>query len=735
MANPHPEGSGDSPSGRTFSQVAELFHAALDRSPEKREGFVRQSAASTTIADEVLGLLAAAPGSGSFMSDDPARAMRDPVDDDGPDTMVGRLVAGHRILRRLAAGGMGVVYEAQQQSPQRIVAIKIVRPELVSPETLRRFRKEADLLGRLQHPGIAAIFEAGTFSLEDDPKALPRPYCAMELVHGRPIDEWADMQALSVPQRLELLAQVCDAVEHAHRRGVVHRDIKTANILVGQDGRPKVLDFGIALAVDTERGATMHTSVGRIVGTLGSMSPEQLAGNGAGVDARSDVYSLGVLAYEVLAGRPPFDLGRRSVAESIRLLTETRPPLLGTIRPDLRGDIAVVVQAAMEQDPARRHSSAAALAADLRACIERRPIQARPPSRVYLARTFVRRHRVGVAGICGAFLLLLVATVATGLGWKRAAEENTRSKRVNQYLAGLIDSLDPGAFGRSAVPLSQTVDAAAAQVDLLLADEPEIAADLHQRFGDRYLALGEWRKAERHHRQALALRQARFGDGSLEVAESLVSLARALRKTGDVGSAAQGLEQALAIRRTLLSPDDPSVAEALNGLATALSDAGTPTPAIEHLQEAVRILESRADTPPMSLLQTRTNLAAALFSVGRTAEAVASMEAVERGLAQHALQELDRATILRSVASISMHGGGTTANTERLLREVLEIRERVLPPSHADVASAREALFDFYRFMGRREDAAAVARAWLAHPPPTASGEATEARMRAYVER
>ena len=240
----------------------------------------------------------------------------------------------YRILRLLGTGGMGAVYQAEQKQPQRTVALKVIKPGLVTPALLRRFEHETELLGRLQHPGIAHIYEAGTVDTPSGPQA----YFAMEFVRGPAASpapslvEFAAKNKLGTRQRLELLAKVADAVHYAHQRGIIHRDLKPANILVDDTGQPKILDFGVARATDADvNTVTVQTDVGQIIGTLPYMSPEQAGGDPAQLDTRSDVYSLGVIAYELLAGRLPYKLKTLMLLEAVRVIREDEPSRLSAI--------------------------------------------------------------------------------------------------------------------------------------------------------------------------------------------------------------------------------------------------------------------------------------------------------------------------------------------------------------------------------------------------------------------
>ncbi len=264
------------------------------------------------------------------------------------------------VLRVIGSGGSGVVYVAQQDRPRRTVALKVLRSGVETLGMLRRFAREAEMLGRLQHPGIAHVFKARF----DDP--IAPPFIAMELVSGPPLTEYADARQLGVPDRLLLIARVCDAVHHAHQRGVIHRDLKPANILVGEDGQPKVLDFGVARTVDEDPHLrTVQTMTGQVLGTLPYMSPEQIGGDPGEIDTRTDIYTLGVIVYRLLAGRLPFDLRGHSLVEAARRLADEDPPRLGVLDRTLRGDVDVIVARAMAKDKERRYQSAAQLAADV----------------------------------------------------------------------------------------------------------------------------------------------------------------------------------------------------------------------------------------------------------------------------------------------------------------------------------------------------------------------------------
>ncbi len=349
----------------------------------------------------------------------------------GASPMIGRTIGAYTIQAVIAEGGMGMVYRALQRHPERAVALKVIRPGLVSRAALKRFEHESRVLAMLSHPCIAQVYEAGTS--EDG-----LPFFAMELVEGAlPLTEFARNAGLDLPAKLALLAHVCDAVQHGHQKGVIHRDLKPANILVqcapASEPRPKVIDFGVARIADSSSpAATMETSAGQIIGTLAYMSPEQCDGDPHAIDVRSDVYALGVIAFELLTGKLPYDISGTSIATAARTVRETPPARPAMITPELRGDPETVLLKALEKEPPLRYQSASELAMDLRRLIAHQPISARPQTTTYLIRKFLRRHPLRAAGAAAFVLLLAGASVVSTLLYLSAsrAKEAESSERA-----------------------------------------------------------------------------------------------------------------------------------------------------------------------------------------------------------------------------------------------------------------------------------------------------------------
>lgn len=399
-----------------FGRLRALFERACELPRARQQEFVAEACAGEPALRDALQKLLASDR-------DPLPAFDELEVEPGLPERIGRF----RILSVLGEGGMGVVYRAQQEQPRREVALKVVRSSLLGEEQRRRFLLEAQVLGWLNHPGIAQIYEAGTA----DGAVGSQPYFAMELIAGEPIHRFVESRALGLRDRLALLASVADAVHHAHQKGVVHRDLKPANVLVTEEGSPKVVDFGVArVTVPDGDLPTTHTLAGQLVGTLTHMSPEQVAGDPSAIDARADVYALGVLAYEILTGSAPFDLAGKTVPQATRTILEETATRIGALDTRCSGDVETIVGKALEKEPAQRYASAGEFAADLRRYLADQPIAARPPSTWYQIRKFSRRHRALVGAVACAATVLVLATLWSAVMYTRAEANVAEYRRM-----------------------------------------------------------------------------------------------------------------------------------------------------------------------------------------------------------------------------------------------------------------------------------------------------------------
>jgi eukaryotic-like serine/threonine-protein kinase len=342
-----------------------------------------------------------------------------PLEDIGLAPAPGTTIGGFRLVRQIGAGATGVVYVAQQQHPARVVALKVLREELRASAVQRRFEIEAELLGRLHHPGIAQIYAA------DPGDGRTPPFIAMELVNGPPITEFVEGRALPMRDRVALVASACDAVQHAHQRGIIHRDLKPGNILVDDEGQPKVVDFGVARPADAAAsGATMGTEIGQLVGTLAYMSPEQVAADPDGIDTRTDIHALGVILFRLLTGRLPYAHDDPPLPELARRILQDNPPRLATFDPSLRGDLEIIVSRALAKEKERRYPSAAGFAADLRRHLAGQPISAAADSAWYVVRRRLGRYRAALAVSAAVVAALVALTVYANLQRARADDTN-----------------------------------------------------------------------------------------------------------------------------------------------------------------------------------------------------------------------------------------------------------------------------------------------------------------------
>jgi len=438
-------------------EALRIFRRCLDEAPAKQTEFLdRACAARPELRRRIDLLLAALPAAESFLEQPAIPSLAAREADDGL-SLLGTRVGRYRVLRQIAAGGMGVVYLAEQESPRRTVALKVMRAGLASPKARRLFEHESQILGRLEHPNVARIYEAATHA--HGPLAAPLPFFAMEYVDGAvPLTTFARQRNLGVEERIGLFRKACLGVHHGHQKGVIHRDLKPANIIVDGAGEPRVIDYGVALVTGGDLEATRAVSdAAHFVGTLRYMSPEQCRGDVRAIDTRSDVYALGVILYELLCDRFPLDLDHLSPMEVPRAVIESMPVRPRVAMPELPRDLEAIVLKAMAKAPEERYQSAADLERDLGRYLRSQPIEARRASSLQTMRLFMRRHRALIAaGAFAASAGLVALAVSIGFGItalraeRRASEERDLAVH-RQYFADLAaaeSALRANEFGR-----------------------------------------------------------------------------------------------------------------------------------------------------------------------------------------------------------------------------------------------------------------------------------------------
>ncbi len=658
----------------------------------------------------------------------PTQTLHPEVKDLAPGALVG---GKYRLLEELGSGGMGVVYLAEQVEPvRRRVALKIIKLGMDTHEVVARFEAERQALAVMDHPNIAKVFDAGATE-------TGRLYFVMELARGMAITDYCDRHKLSTRDRLRLFTAVCQAVQHAHQKGVIHRDLKPSNILVViQDDRavPKIIDFGIAKATDhrlTQR--TLFTEQGQLIGTPEYMSPEQAEMSGLDVDTRTDIYALGVILYELLAGALPFDaqkLRSAGFGEIQRIIRETEPPKastrLSTLKETqadiaekrstdpgslvklLRGDLDWITLKAMSKDRTRRYASASELAADIERHLRHEPVLAGPPGAMYRVGKYIRRHKLGVVAAGVVLLAVLAGTAGTTIGFlravraeKKAVDEAAAATKVSDFLVDLFRVSDPSEARGNSVTAREILDKGATKIDHELEDQPKIRARLMDTMGTVYRTLGLYKQAQPMLEKALELKRKAYGDRSLSVADTLQNLGIILDEQGQNEAASASFRRALDIRSQILGPDDPEVARSLNSLAISYWNQEKYSEAEPLLERSLAIKEKALGPASPDLTSTLINLAVLKHSQRKFEESEAlfkrALAISEKKLGS---DHPDLATILNDLAAL-YEDQGRREEAEPLYLRSLAIWEKVLGPDHPDVAIAVHNLANLYRNLGR----------------------------------
>lgn len=612
-----------------------------------------------------------------------------------PTLSIGSKVGRYVIDGVLGVGGMGAVYRATQSKPNRQVALKLIRSGVLSARTIQRFDLEAEILGRLQHPNIAQIYEAGIDVQSGS------PYFAMEYVDGQELIRYADEHELTTEQRLRLFVKLCDAIIHAHAKGIIHRDLKPGNVIVSREGEPKVLDFGIARATNEDSPrVTLQTNVGQLVGTLYYMSPEQAIGDTINLDTRSDVYALGVVLFELLTGEIPYQLKGKPLHEAVRIIIETRSRRLSEFSPSFKGDLEIIAQKALEKDKERRYQSVAELRADLQRNLESKPILARPPSVVYLASKFVRRNtRLTIAAACIVIIFGLGSGFAVSQWFKRI---HTRQMALNNMLLSL-NEMD---VQKGLVPdlSKRLLDLYSENGELLFVGDKESLALFYTNLGEAYFGYEDYGRALVQYEKAFKIRSQKFSPPHPQLAQALHHVANAEFYLGDYELARDHYLQTLDMYEAVYQRDAPESAETartLDHLGSTYVKLGEFERAVEMYSRARELRVTIFGAGSLEVAMSDNSIA--WFHVQRGDNEIA--EPIYRR-ALTTLQGLKEDESRPLWVARAMHSLGNTLislqnyhEARELLTGSLELKTELLSGNKPSVASTLQSLAEVCRLM------------------------------------
>ncbi|HEY5807392.1 MAG TPA: serine/threonine-protein kinase, partial [Povalibacter sp.] len=707
--------------------IDSIVHQAQGLGPRERAVFIRKACgADETLLSQVL----------IALHEDSASGLWDELNNDAaqPDLVAAEPIEGQRlgawrIVRKLGSGGMGDVYLADRADDeyQQQVAIKLVRAGAFTPQVLGRLRTERQILAQLQHPNIARLLDGGRA-----PDGTP--YIVMEYIDGEPIDVYCDRRRLSIPQRIALIRTVCGAVHYAHQNLIVHRDLKPNNIMITPSGEVKLLDFGIAKLLDARHSAhtLAVTQIDYRVMTPAHASPEQVRGDG--ITTASDIYVLGVLLFELLSGRKPFQLVGSRLTDMERIICEQEPPLPSSmiertaqespqlvedivtcrsstrarLRKELQGDLDNIVMMAMRKEPARRYHSAEQLSADLERRLTGQPVLATSDSWAYRTRKFVTRHRWPVIASVAGLMLLTAFAVITFVQARRIAHERdvvaaerSRAEQVSSFLVELFELSDPSKSRGNQVTARELLDIGSRRVRVGLADQPETRATLLGTIGRVYSSLGLYSDSVSLLKEALESRIALYGPKHEQVAEALVALGSALCEQGKLDECEQQLAAGLAMQQALKGPTAIEIAPTLMEYAKLTLARGSLDIAERYYNESLAIYRRHGQERTPDAASVMNGLAGLYVYRGQYAQA----ETLYR-----AALDIDRQTLGQDHPQVAMHVHDIAvalqmqdklAEAEPLYVESTDMLRRILGPTHPHTL---DAMANFGRYLRRTGD-------------------------------
>ena len=753
------------------AQAKDLFASAHELEIEERESFLAEACGDDgELRSEVDGMLEDATKADAFFADDKSAT----VSMDGEGKTSGKMgvqlkrndgvevsnelgesiaekegdtIGPYTLLQKLGEGSFGVVFMVEQTEPiKRKVALKIIKPGMDSREVITRFEGERQALALMDHPNISKVIDAGTTE-------TGRPYFAMELVEGLPVTEYCDTYCLNTRQRLVLFQDICSAVQHAHQKGIIHRDLKPSNILVAHhEAKPavKVIDFGVAKAIKHElTEKTLYTAIGQMIGTPQYMSPEQSATRGIDIDTRSDIYSLGVVLYELLTGQTPLGLGRlrkAGIEEMYRLIREEEPfkpsmrlsslgcdentalarthnTTLGKLSRQIRGDLDWIVMKALEKDRTRRYETANGFAADIGHYLTNKPVLASPPSASYRLVKFARRNKAVLTTVILMFVVMAAGTVistwqavratkaeAQAESERRLAEKSAaESKAVlnffnNKVMAAARPKSLGGGLGIDAT-IREAIDAAAPKIGESFAGQPLIESTVRHNLGYTYSYLGDYNAAIAQRKRAFELREEALGSEHPDTLATMGSLAYSYSAVGDQEKALALGEEALKLKKKVLGLEHPDTLAEMAMVGTYYRNMGRFEEALILNEQTLGLKIKVLGANHPNILQAMGNLASSYGNVGRIEEALDLNEQTLK-LKKEVLGS-EHPSTLASMSSLAYSYSLADRHEEALAlkEETLALKRKVMGSEHPSTLASMGSLASSYGGVGRFEEA------------------------------